>query len=82
MQRDHGGAGADLRLLGVFGPLPLDSVVAAGLEPDGRLRVDARSAPRRGGRATSPSRATLATQRLVRTDVPYPGPGGSGRALR
>ena len=58
VQRDHGGGLADLRLLGVFGPLPLGAVSAAALEPDGRLRVTLGRPRGPAGRATWRSRAT------------------------
>lgn len=81
VQRDHGGGLADLRLLGVFGPLPLGAVSAAALDPDGRLRVTLGG--RRPGRTGDVALARdAATGRLVRADVPYPGPGGVGRRLR
>jgi hypothetical protein len=81
VQRDHGGGLADLRLLGVFGPLPLGAVTAAALEPDGRLRVVLGG--RRPGRTGDVALAReAATGRLVRADVPYPDAGGAGRLLR
>jgi hypothetical protein len=81
VQRDHGGGPAELRLLGVFGPLPLGAVTDAALEPDGRLRVALGG--RRPGRTGDVALARdLATGRLVRADAPYPGIGGGGRRLR
>jgi hypothetical protein len=81
VQRDHGGALADLRLAGVYGPLPLGAVAAAALEADGRLGVVL--AGRRPGRTGDVALARdMATGRLVRADVPYPEPGGVGRSLR
>jgi hypothetical protein len=81
VQRDHGGGLADLRLLGVYGPLPLGAVTAAALDPDGRLRVVLGG--RRPGRTGDVALARdAATGRLVRADAPYPDPGGVGRRLR
>ena len=81
MQRDHGGGLADLRLQGVYGPLPLGAVTAAAFEPDGRLRVELGG--RRPGRTGDVALARdAATGRLVRADVPYPDIGGVGRRLR
>ena len=81
VQRDHGGGLADLRLAGVYGPLPLGAVTAASLEPDGRLRVVLGG--RRPGRTGDVALARdAATGRLVRADVPYPETGGVGRRLR
>jgi len=81
VQRDHGAGGADLRLAGVYGPLPLGAVSAAGLEPDGRLRVVL--AGRRPGPTGDLALARdEATGRLVRADAPYPDAGGARRRLR
>jgi hypothetical protein len=81
VRRDHGGGLADLRLAGVYGPLPLDAVAAASLEADGRLRVVLA-----GGRPGLTGDVALAREtasgRLVRSDVPYPVPGGGRRSLR
>jgi len=81
VQRDHGAGLADLRLAGVYGPLPLGAVTAAALEPDGRLRVVLGG--RRPGRTGDVALARdAATGRLVRADAPYPDPGSVGRRLR
>jgi hypothetical protein len=81
VQRDHGGGLADLRLAGVYGPLPLGAVTAATLAPDGRLCVVL------GGRRPGPTGDVAlarhaATGRLVRADAPYPEPAGGRRPLR
>jgi hypothetical protein len=81
VQRDHGGGLADLRLQGVYGPLPLGAVSTAALEPDGRLCVVLGG--RRPGRTGDVALARdAATGHLVRADVPYPDIGGGGRRLR
>ncbi len=81
VQRDHGGGLADLRLAGVYGPLPRGAVRAAALGADGRLAVVLGG--RRPGRTGDVALARdVATGRLVRADVPYPGPGGVRRGLR
>jgi hypothetical protein len=81
VQRDHGDGIADLRLAGVYGPLPLGAVTVATLAPDGRLCVVL------GGRRPGPTGDVAlarhaATGRLVRADAPYPVPGGARRRLR
>lgn len=81
VQRDHGGPGADLRLVGVYGPLPLAAVAAAALEPDGGLRVAV--GPRRAAAHGDIALARdAATGRLVRADAPYADALGDGRELR
>lgn len=80
VQRDHGGGPGDLRLAGVYGPLPLDAVTAASLAPDGRLCVvlGGRRSARTGDVALA---RDAVTGRLVRADIPYPDPGGARRRL-
>ncbi|MGE0028173.1 MAG: hypothetical protein AB7O78_04500 [Thermoleophilia bacterium] len=81
VQRDHGDGTADLRLAGVYGPLPLGAVTAASLAPDGRLLVVLGG--RRPGLTGDVALARdAATGRLVRADVPYPDSGGVRRRLR
>ncbi|WP_217921550.1 hypothetical protein [Miltoncostaea oceani] len=81
VQDANPGAG-DLRLVGVYGPLPLDAVEAAGLDGDGRLAVTL-------GRLRRPSVTgdiALARvgpgDRLVRCDLPYPAGGLTRRPSR
>ncbi len=81
VQREHGAAG-ELSLVGVYGPLALDAVAAAGLDPDGRLAVTvgpSRRPPVTGDIALA---RVEPGRRLVRCDLPYPAPGRHGGGPR
>ncbi|WP_217915222.1 hypothetical protein [Miltoncostaea marina] len=77
--RDHDAG--ELRLVGVYGPLPLAAVESVALDADGRLAVALR--PRAAG---APGDIAVARREpggaLVRCDVPYPAPARSRRGLR
>ena len=74
IQTEHG-AGGELLLVGVFGPVPIDAITAVALEPDGRLAM---TFARRGvlGRMGDVALARhAASGRLVRCDIPHPARG-------
>ncbi|MGD9571908.1 MAG: hypothetical protein AB7V62_08500 [Thermoleophilia bacterium] len=78
VQRAGGPGEADLRLVGVYGPLPVGALEAVALEPDGRIAVRLAATPRAG----APGDVALARAgdgRLVRCDLPYP---DGGRGIR
>lgn len=80
--REHGFRPDELRLLGVYGPLPLDAVEAVALRPDGRaeLRMSRRRGPATPGDVALARH--VATGRLVRSDVPHPANGRGKGILR
>jgi hypothetical protein len=80
--REHGAPPEELRLLGVYGPLPLAAVEAVALRPDGRaeLRVGRRRASGPAGDIALARH--VPTGRLVRSDVPAPARSGVRRSLR
>ena len=76
------GAGGELMLVGIFGPVAIDAVASVALEPDGRLAM---TFARRGvaGRPGDVALARhVASGRLVRSDIAHPARGRIGRNLR
>ena len=78
---EHGSSG-ELMLVGIFGPVPIDSVASVALEPDGRLAMTfARRAV--AGRSGDVALARhVASGRLVRSDIAHPARGRISRNLR
>lgn len=82
VQADHGAGAADLRLVGVYGPLAIGAAASVALETDGRLAV-ALAAPSRGSAVGDLALARLGPAGpLVRSDIPYPAPGRPRGRLR
>jgi hypothetical protein len=71
--REHGVAPGELRLLGVYGPLPLGAVEGVVLRPDGRAEVRLARRRARGPTGDVALARHVPTGRLVRSDVPEPG---------
>lgn len=75
------GAG-EPRLVGVYGPLPLDAVEAAGLDGDGRLAVTLARLRRPSATGDIALARVGRDDRLVRCDLPYPAEGRDRRPSR
>jgi len=72
--REHAHPAGDMRLVGVWGPLPLARVAGAVLEADGRLAVTLVPGRPGGPRGDVLLARHVPTGRLLRSDVPRPEP--------
>ncbi len=81
VQRAEGPGDEGLRLVGVFGPLPVGALEAVALEPDGRIAVRLAPGARPGGLGDV-ALARAGDGRLVRCDLPYPAEGRGIRRTR
>ena len=80
--REHGAPPDELRLLGVYGPLPLGAVEGVVLRPDGRAELRLARRRARGPMGDVALARHVPTGHLVRSDVPEPGRSRAARSLR